>query len=1127
MFGYSSYLDKSMNGIKTISDGVALIQNGNATFNTINVETITSSNLTDCNLNNCTTNDPTTPQSVVNKEYVDDNFVDRTNNLNQDINGVKTFLSVPICSTNALNNNQLVNFSTLNAQSFVKPSFNNVWTGTNTFNSFLPTSSLTPSSGTQLITKTYVDDNFVYKTGSVVESITGQKTFSNSCIAGVNFTVNTALFCNTLNARNPSVNTPRTLFTNLTTASTITIGTNNTPITIDSTTLTVNGNTTFNNNLVSSSQATFNNFTPFSNVASPTANNHLTRKDYIDNNFVYKTGSVMESITGEKTFSSNVNCSSSLTFLDTGTNSLIKQNAAVLNIENLTLSSSIKLKTRASAGAVLDSLTLSSSQCEILCQGLLLTSSSNISILSPNNLIGTINLFNTLSTGTIILGSGTSSNTINGNSTFGNNLTSNGQATFNNYTPFSNVASPTANNHLTRKDYVDNNFLDRTNNLTQNINGLKTFTDDLTAPNIYCNTSLYFRDINSGLNKALIFHQADIVYFDTLTVFDNYWKFKCFNIEQVVISQLSSTFNNKLISLAQARFENFTPTCLVSTPTQINHLTRKDYVDNNFVYKTGSVTENINGLKTFDSNTRFNSSILLYSGTNQSTIEQFVTNLYITNLFNTGGIYLRTSPLQGGTQNSLIINTSSCDILPPTLNLTSAIGTISILAPNSVSGIINLFTSTNNTLNIGTLSSMMNVEPPTTFSSDITTPNIFCNTALYLNNTTYSSILVQNTDILNFDANFNNNKFQFKVSSNAVLLLDATNTTIYNNLNSLSQAAFSNFTPICSVASPTANDHLTRKDYIDNNFMNLTTAQTKIGQVNFLNQITFNGGSGGGAAIVCNNGLNANTFLNVAGQATFNNFTPICSVSTPTANNELVRKDYVDNAVSGSSILSLNNTFTGLNTFNLGASFLGSLSLNNSGTFTEIEQTSSSQLVIRNTTNDKKIILSTKSASTGQIDNLTITTTSCNFQVPLNVSIGASRYSSFTSDTIGYKTPTGSVVVQSLSNGSGVNSGQLILAQGVWKIDYTATINITTTMTTLTSLEVFVANSSNVDLDIQGLDVKNFYGVGVTATQKIKISASGTVVNGGTSTTYNLRLIPVFTGGAGNFSGNIVATRLS
>ena len=91
MFGYQSFLDKSMTGIKTITDGVALILNGDAIFNTINVETITSSNLTDCNLTNCTTNDPTAPQSVANKEYVDDNFVDRTNNLPQNINGLKTF----------------------------------------------------------------------------------------------------------------------------------------------------------------------------------------------------------------------------------------------------------------------------------------------------------------------------------------------------------------------------------------------------------------------------------------------------------------------------------------------------------------------------------------------------------------------------------------------------------------------------------------------------------------------------------------------------------------------------------------------------------------------------------------------------------------------------------------------------------------------------------------------------------------------------------------------------------------------------------------------------------------------------------------------------------------------------
>ena len=66
------------------------------------------------------------------------------------------------------------------------------------------------------------------------------------------------------------------------------IGVDTTPITISSST------TTIQNNLISNSQALLNNLTPISNVASPTANNHLTRKDYIDNNFMYKTNNVAE-----------------------------------------------------------------------------------------------------------------------------------------------------------------------------------------------------------------------------------------------------------------------------------------------------------------------------------------------------------------------------------------------------------------------------------------------------------------------------------------------------------------------------------------------------------------------------------------------------------------------------------------------------------------------------------------------------------------------------------------------------------------------------------------------------------------------------------------------------------------
>ena len=55
-------------------------------------------------------------------------------------------------------------------------SSNNAWIGTNTFNTSLPTSTLTPSSSTQLITKAYADGAFVGLAGN--QTVGGTKTFS-------------------------------------------------------------------------------------------------------------------------------------------------------------------------------------------------------------------------------------------------------------------------------------------------------------------------------------------------------------------------------------------------------------------------------------------------------------------------------------------------------------------------------------------------------------------------------------------------------------------------------------------------------------------------------------------------------------------------------------------------------------------------------------------------------------------------------------------------------------------------------------------------------------------------------------------------------------------------------------
>ena len=117
-----------------------------------------------------------------------------------------------------------------------------------------------------------------------------------------------------------------------------------------------------------------------------------------------------------------------------------------------------------------------------------------------------------------------------------------------------------------------------------------------------------------------------------------------------------------------------------------------------------------------------------------------------------------------------------------------------------------------------------------------------------------------------------------------------------------------------------------------------------------------------------------------------------------------------------------------------------------------------------------------------------------------------------------------------LTNNTANNSGQLNIPAGSWNISYTATITvITANLNTLTSLEVYVADSFNNDLNIIGINVLNYYKIStVPLGQKIKISGSGNYISyKNVSTQLNLRLLPLFTAGSGglNFQGKISATR--
>ena len=64
--------------------------------------------------------------------------------------------------------------------------------------------------------------------------------------------------------------------------------------------------------------------------------------------------------------------------------------------------------------------------------------------------------------------------------------------------------------------------------------------------------------------------------------------------------------------------------------------------------------------------------------------------MYIKNPTPSGSIHFRTRPSTGAVQNSLILNTISCNFLSPTLNLTSS-STINIQSPNNLTGTLYLF----------------------------------------------------------------------------------------------------------------------------------------------------------------------------------------------------------------------------------------------------------------------------------------------------------------------------------------------------------------------------------------------------------------------------------------------------
>ena len=626
--------------------------------------------------------------------------------------------------------------------------------------------------------------------------------------------------------------------------------------------------------------------------------------------------------------------------------------------------------------------------------------------------------------------------------TFTNTNIFNAQTTFNNSTPICSVAIPTANDHLVRKDYCDTNFMFKSGAVPENIGGVKTFLN-----RIVCNGGVSLEVTNS------------------------------------------SVFNGSIDFNAQVYFANFTPFSYI-TATNPNHIPNKNYIDSNFAGLTS--TNSFSGVNTFTYNVNCSSSITFTDIANFSTIQQNSAVLNIENPTLSSTIRLKTRASTGAVQNSLILNTSSCDILSPTLNLTGA-SPISILTPNNLNGTINLFNNltTGGTLNIGSNAGV--------------------------------NIINGNTTI--------NNKLVVGVNGNTGLNLEVLQQLYFYHVG----APYTDYGRILNVGSGITRYHSyspiqgfsSKHDF----YSSLTGADDATKVVSFetgasltkvYNTFEVAGTSTFSDIIICDNG------------ATFNNVIPTTNISA-TSGDELVNYTTLTSQgfVTSSSILSANNNFTGFNTFSSGLTVRSTLLLKDITNVLQgsIDLLSGGLLTIGCSVYSGKIILSTQDSVGNSYNRLFVNENEVNITAPLTLFVDYSYYNPgvFTSTRLGYsKSNTGSS--NTLTNNNVNNSGRINIDAGSWNISYTATLTvISATLTTLKSLDVYVGDVALNDLNIIGLNVLNYYNTSsVPIGQKIKISGSGNYISyTNVSTELNLLILPLFTAGLAGltFQGKISATR--
>ena len=752
----------------------------------------------------------------------------------------------------------------------------------------------------------------------------------------------------------------------------------------------------------------------------------------------------------------------------------------------------------------------------------------------------------------------------------------NAQVTFNNNTPICSVASPTLNDHLTRKDYVDNNFVDRTNNLAQAINGSKTFSENVicsvaspTAVNHltrkdYVDNNFVDRTNNlaQGINGIKTFSENVICSVATPTAINHLTR------KDYVDNNFVDRTNNLAQGINGVKTFSENVICSVATPTAINHLTRKDYVDNNFVDRTNNLAQNINGQKTFTANLICSSEAFFNSWVNL----KFRTRIYDI-----------SSPQTNYTQMYMIGNNEF--IIYPNANGNF----ISFYCKDATLGELQTFKSSA----LGNTSFVKLTCSSSLVSNNITAPILIGGTNNIFTNLDASTgganinIGARNNNI-NVKCNFNINESGYGTGQNTLIWMEGNNSRFENQNSTGGTYIFTivesgTFNPLVInktsvdiagdaniegnlILYDTTPSTLTMSIGVLGNNMTFDPENTEDTTYNFkVNDITGTSTTTpliiSTASTTVANTLVCNSQATFNNGATFNSVIPTTSI-TASSSNQLVNYTTLTSQgyTSLSAVQSNSNTFTATNTFtaNLvsetGLIVQGSLAFENGTKQLQTYLTAPGELTFQpffvsnsykfqclNATNtaDKSLLITfdktTVQTQLEVVENATFNSTATfTGDVTLSKTKNNSTYATYNalgSTYIGYLTEVPAGIYLSLSSNTQYQLGAITLDStnvGFWTCNYEVEINCATAGS-ITKIYVFISNnnvSTTTPITLPGAKANNFSTQTYTAGDSTYHSGSFSFLQSTTSVIYGLQVKVIISSGTFERKGQIRMLRI-